>query len=209
MVKYYYIKKARVIVEHVDITPGKEGEKLAEDETIEGHEKDEYETKEKEIKGYNYVDRTDNWKGTMEITRNEDGSYNIETKVTYYYKKQAGGVKEKHIDIATNKTLAEETHTGNVGDSYDIPSREFEGYELVEDRLPTNHKGQMTEEEIEVIYYYRQQAQVRVEYIDKRTGEKLTEDEIIKGYVGDEYETEEKQFDGYELVEKPSNSKNG
>ena len=206
-VKYYYIKKARVIVEHIDITPGKEGEKLAEDEIIEGHEKDEYETKEKEIKGYNYVDRTDNWKGTMEITRNEDGSYNIETKVTYYYKKQAGGVKEKHIDIATNKTLAEETHKGNVGDSYDIPSREFDNYELVKDKLPTNSKGQMTEEEIEVIYYYKQQAKVRVEYIDKQTGEKLTEDEIIKGYVGDEYETEEKQFDGYELVEKPSNGK--
>ena len=206
-VKYYYIKRARVIVEHVDITPGKEGEKLAEDETIEGHEKDEYETKEKEIKGYNCVDKTDNWKGTMEITKNEDGSYNIETKVTYYYKKQAGGVKEKHIDIATNKILAEEEHKGNVGDSYDIPAREFDNYELVEDKLPTNSKGEMTEKEIEVIYYYKQQAKVRVEYIDKRTGEKLTEDEIIKGYVGDKYETEEKQFDGYELVEKPSNGK--
>ena len=31
----------------------------------------------------------------------------------------------------------------------------------------------MTEEEIEVIYYYQKQATVKVEYIDKQTGEKL------------------------------------
>ena len=205
-VKYYYIKKAKVIVEHIDQTPGHEGEKLAEDETIEGHENDEYETSEKQIDGYNYIARTDNWKGIMEITKNEDGSYQIEIKVTYYYKKQAGGVREKHIDIHTDEVLAEETHTGNVGDDYDIPSREFENYEVVEDRLPANSKGQMAEEEIEVVYYYRQLAQVKVEYIDIQTGEKLTEDEIIKGYVGDEYETEEKQFDQYDLVEQPSNA---
>ena len=45
----------------------------------------------------------------------------------------------------------------------------------------------MQEELIEVNYYYIKKAQVRVEYIDKLTGEKLTEDEIIKGHIGDEY----------------------
>ena len=64
----------------------------------------------------------------------------------------------------------------------------------------------MTEEEIEVNYYYEKQAKVKVEYIDKQTGNKLDEEEI-QGHVGDSYETEEKQFEGYDLVEKPSNSK--
>ena len=211
-VKYYYIKKAKVIVEHIDQTPGHEGEKLAEDEIIEGHENDKYTTKEKEIKGYNLVGKTDNWEGTMEITKNEDGTYNTEIKVTYYYKKQSAGVKENHIDITTDKVLITEVHKGNVGDEYNIPSREIEGYDLVEidnegnNKLPQNSKGQMTEEQIEVNYYYIKQAKVKVEYIDKLTGEKLTEDETIKGHVGDSYQTEEKQFDGYDLVEKPSNS---
>ena len=148
----------------------------------------------------------------MEITKNPDGTYNTEIIVVYYYKKQAGGVTENHIDIHTNKKLAVEEHTGNIGDEYNIPAREFEGYDLVtEDEegnnmLPTNAKGQMTEEVIEVNYYYEKQAKVKVEYIDKQTGNKLDEDEI-QGHVGDSYETEEKQFEGYDLVEKPSNSK--
>ena len=209
-VKYYYIKRATVRVEYID---KETGEKLTEDITIEGHEGDSYETEEKEFKDYNLVETPENAKGEMTVTKNEDGTWNTETTVTYYYEKAKKDttVVEKHIDINTNKVLAEETHKGKVGDSYDIPSREFEGYELVtEDEngnnmLPENSKGTMTEEEIEVIYYYEKQATVKVEYIDKQTGEKLDEEEI-KGHVVDPYETEEKEFDGYELVEVPSNS---
>ena len=48
----------------------------------------------------------------------------------------------------------------------------------------------MKSEKIEVNYYYIQMSKVKVEYIDKQTEKKLDEEEI-KGYVGDEYETEE------------------
>ena len=215
-VKYYYIKKAKVIVKYLeqDNTPEDLTDNLVleDEETIEGHENDNYETEEKEIKGYNLVETPENATGKMEITKNPDGTYNTEIIVVYYYKKQAGKVVENHIDIHTNKKLAVEEHEGNVGDEYNIPARDFEGYDLVtEDEegnnmLPTNAKGQMTEEVIEVNYYYEKQAKVKVEYIDKQTGNKLDEDEI-QGHVGDSYETEEKQFEGYDLVEKPSNSK--
>ena len=214
-VKYYYIKKAKVIVKYLeeDNTPEDttDNKVLAEEEIIEGHENDSYETEGKEIKDYNLVEAPENSKGTMTITKNPDGTYDAEIEVIYYYKKQAGGVIENHIDITTNKKLATEEHEGSVGDSYDIPPREFEGYDLVtqdkegNNRLPENAKGIMTEEEIEVNYYYIKQAKVRVEYIDKQTGEKLDEEEI-GGHVGDEYTTEEKEFEGYDLVEKPSNS---
>ena len=152
----------------------------------------------------------ENATGTMVITKNPDGTYNTEIEVIYYYKKQAGGVIENHIDITTKNNLATEEHQGSIGDAYDIPPRTFEGYDLViEDEkgnsmLPTNAKGEMTEEQIVVNYYYIKQTKVKVEYIDKQTGEKLDEEEI-KGHIGDSYETEEKEFDGYELVEKPSN----
>ena len=202
-VKYYYIKKATVVVKYVDENTGEE---IAKEETIEGHENDSYETQEKQIDDYNLVKTPENASGTMVITKNEDGTYNTEIEVIYYYKKIAGGVKENHIDINTGKKLYTEEHKGNVGDKYEIPSREFEGYDLVTERLPDNSKGTMTEKEIEVNYYYEKQAKVKVEYIDKQTGEKLDEEEI-KGHIGDSYETEEKGFDGYDLVEKPSNDK--
>ena len=215
-VKYYYIKKAKVIVKYLedDDTPGDTTDNyvLAEEEIIEGHENDSYETEAKEIEDYNLVKIPENATGTMVITKNPDGTYNTEIEVIYYYKKVAGGVIENHIDITTNEILAVEEHKGSIGDAYDIPSRTFEGYDLViEDEkgnsmLPTNAKGEMTEEQIVVNYYYIKQTKVKVEYIDKQTGEKLDEEEI-KGHIGDSYETEEKEFDGYELVEKPSNHK--
>ncbi len=205
-VKYYYIKKASLRVKHIDQETGLE---LAEDETTQGYENDDYETKEKTFKGYELVETPKNANGKLQVTKNEDGTYNTETVVTYYYQKpkaKTAVVLEKHIDINTGKTLAKEEHKGKVGDSYSISSKDFTGYELVSSKLPTNYKGQMTEEEIEVIYYYQKIAKVTVQYIDKQTGEKLNQDEI-KGYVGQTYETEEKQFDGYELIEVPSNGK--
>ena len=202
-VKYYYIKKATVVVKYIDEDTGEE---ITKEERIEGHENDSYETEAKDVENYDLVKTPENANGTMVITKNEDGTYNTEIEVIYYYKKIAGGVIENHIDIDTGKKLYTEEHKGNVGDEYNIPSKEFDGYDLVIEKLPENSKGKMTEEEIEVNYYYKKQAKVSIEYIDKETGEKLDEEEI-KGHIGDSYETEEKEFDGYDLVEKPSNDK--
>ena len=199
-VKYYYIKKATVVVKYVDETTGEE---ISDSERIEGHENDEYTTEAKDIEDYNLTKEPDNKEGTMTITKNEDGTYDTEIEVIYYYKKISGGVIENHIDVDTNKKLATEEHKGNVGDLYDISSRTFEDYDLVIDMLPDNSKGTMTEKEIVVNYYYKKRAKVVVEYIDKQTGEKITEDDIIEGHLGDEYKTEEKEFSGYDLVEKP------
>ena len=208
-VTYYYIKKASVRVQYLE--KGTETV-LTEETIIKGHENEDYETKAKEIEGYNLLARPENAIGKMKVSINADGTFNTETVVTYYYIKQAGGVIEKHIDINSGKVLEQEEHTGNVGDSYEIEPKEYEGYDLViEDeegntKLPQNAKGTMTEEAIEVIYYYQKLSVVRVEYIDKYTGEKIAQ-EKIEGHEGEEYETEGKEFDGYDLIEIPSNNK--
>ena len=119
----------------------------------------------------------------------------------YYYVKISAGVLEKHIDIHSGEILANDSYTGNEGDPYDIPPREFEGYELVEEKLPDNNKGEMTVELQEVIYYYRYKTNVIVKHIDILTGKELTKQEELLGYVGDEYKTKEKEFKGYELVQ--------
>ena len=215
-VNYYYIKKASVRVQYLekDDTPNDDTDNkvIAKEEIINGHENDNYETKAKEINNYVLVETPENATGKMKVKINEDGSYETETIVRYYYVKQAGGVIEKHIDIDSGEILEEEKHEGKVGDKYEIPAREIEGYVLVKEdeegnsKLPTNAKGEMTEEGIEVIYYYEKLATVKVEYIDKYTGE-IIEEEKIEGCVGEEYETTEKEFEGYDLVEKPTNSK--
>ena len=129
-----------------------------------------------------------------------------EQVLKYYYIHVSGGVIEKHIDVISGQILANAVHNGNEGDAYDIPSRTFEGYDLVEDRLPTNAKGTMKVDPVEVTYYYIYRSQVTAEYIDKTTGNRLTEDEIQDGHEGDDYTTERKTFDGYKLIEVPANA---
>ena len=197
-VKYYYIKRATVRVEYIDKV---NDEKLTEDVIINGHENDKYRTEEKEFEGYDLVEIPENATGEMKITVNEDGTYNTEIVVTYYYKYVSAGVVEKHIDDVTGEVITEEKHTGYEGDKYETKEKEIAGYELVKEKYPENATGVMTREEIEVDYYYIKKATVRVEYVDKYTGNKIIEDVIISGHEKEEYKTEEKEFEGYDYIE--------
>ncbi len=262
-VKYYYIRKASVVVEYIDKVTGKkllekvevseevkpeeteteEAEKVETKETektykevdstevIYGHERDAYKAKEKAFEGYDLIETPENAEGTMKTSKNEDGTVNTETKVTYYYAHKAE-VIEKHVDVVTGKLIEDETkHEGHEAEEYSIKSKEIEGYDLVEDKMPENAEGKMTIEPITVTYYYIRKTSVKVEYIDKITGKKLldkievknpedpesVEDaekkykevdstEYIYGHEGDEYKAKEKEFEGYDLVEVPENA---
>ena len=143
--------------------------------------------------------------------------------VRYEYAKKTK-VIEKHIDIKTGMLLEpEKIYEGYVGKEYEILSKEFEGYVLVEENIPEKSKGEMTKEIIIVEYYYIHKGKVIVEYIDKYSGEILkdkveadiNEDGIIddgefeekdstiiiEGLEGDEYKTSANEFDNYKLVE--------
>ena len=208
-VKYYYIKKATIKVEYIDKLTGN---KLAEDVIQNGHEGDKYTTEQKEFEGYTLVAVPDNSEGKMNVTQNPDGSFNTETVIKYYYTKSSGGVKEKHIDIMTGEILNEQVHLGSIGDEYNILSKNFEGYDLVKidkdgnNKLPTNNKGVMTKELIEVNYYYIRKAEVEVQYIDKDDNSALTMPETISGHEGDSYTTGTKNFGYYVFEESTSNT---
>ena len=120
----------------------------------------------------------------------------------YYYTGVAGGVIERHIDEITGEILEEYIHEGRQGDSYDIDSKTFEGYDLVEDKLPNNSEGTMTEDPIEINYYYLKQAKVIVRYVNEISGEDIlvNDQEItveINGHENDDYTTEKKEIEGY------------
>lgn len=182
-------KPVRVIVNYIDET---NNEQL--DQITDNNKKynDSYTSSARSFEGYVLTRKPE--QETVTLVQDE-------TVLNYYYKKISGGVLEKHIDIADNKILYNETHNGNVGDDYDIPSKTFDGYDLVTTKLPNNSKGKMKEELTEVIYYYSQRAKINVKYIDKNTGEPIIDDITINGHVKDDYNTEQKEFPGYIFVE--------
>ena len=192
-VTYYYLYKTKATVQYIDKITGQ----ILEQSTTEGLEGDDFVTESKDFENYILVEEPA--EKTVKMTKEEQ-------ILKYYYIHISGGVIEKHIDIISGKILANEEHKGKEGDDYDIPSRTFEGYDLVEEKLPTNSQGKMTIEPIEVIYYYIYKTKVTAEYIDKITGEKLTEDVITQGHEADDYQTERKKFDDYKLIEVPKNA---
>ena len=192
-ITYYYLYKTKATVQYIDKITGQ----ILEQSTTEGLEGDNFITESKDFENYVLVEEPQ--EKTVKMTKEEQ-------ILKYYYIHVSGGVIEKHIDVISGQILANVVHNGNEGDAYDIPSRTFDGYDLVEDRLPSNAKGTMKVEPVEVIYYYIYRSKVTSEYIDKNTGEKLTEDVVQKGHEGDNYTTERKTFDDYKLVEVPSNA---
>ena len=199
-VTYYYLQNTKATVKYVARDPEtheiiKELEKPYTEEGLVG---DEFVTTEKAFTGYRLVEAPEN--KTIEMTKEEQ-------TLIYYYEPITTGLVENHIDDITGEVLYTETHNVQVGQDYNIPSKEFAGYDLVESKLPSNSTGTMGEELVTVNYYYIKKAVLEVNYIDRATGEPLA-DQIVDEtkHEGDSYTTVEKTFEGYELIEEPENA---
>ena len=206
---YYYEKTTAggVIVHYED----EEGNKLLEDEIIGGKVGDSYTTEQKEIEDYEYVRVEGEPQG--ELTEGV-------IEVTYIYRKTPAKVIVKHLekdnteDNSDNKELyPEEVIEGHVGDSYTTSRKTITNYRAAEPE-PSNKEGKMTKEDTYVIYYYEKipSGTVTAKYVDietkeeilykeEETGEYKTYREQMKGYVGENYQTEAKEIPYYNLVE--------
>ena len=193
-VTYYYLQNTKATVRYVARDPEtheiiKELEKPYTEEGLVG---DEFVTNEKAFIGYKLVEAPEN--KTIKMTKDEQ-------VLIYYYEPVYTGLVENHIDITNDKLLYTETHEVQVGDEYNIPSKEFAGYDLVEEKLPENAEGTMGEELVTVNYYYIKKAVLEVNYIDILTKKPLDDKIVDKTkHEGDKYETEQKEFDGYDFV---------
>ncbi|MBQ9658174.1 MAG: MucBP domain-containing protein [Clostridia bacterium] len=195
---YYYTKiPAQVIVKHVD----ESGRELAKTETIEGKVGESYTTEAKEFDEYELVKEPENKNGKMakdQIT------------VTYVYKKVPANVIVKYLEKGTQKELAPQVEIkGYTGDGYHTERKQITNYQKATPE-PENSEGKMTKETITVIYYYERipSGTVKVKYVDIDTKEEIVDGNEIKGYVGESYETKERQLPYYTLVEemRPQNS---
>ena len=200
IVTYYYLQNTKATVRYVERNPETHEivKDLEEPYIQEGLVGDKFVTNEKAFIGYKLVESPE--QKTINLSKEEQ-------TLIYYYEPVYTGLIENHIDEQTERILETETHEIQVGEDYNIPSKEFAGYDLVESKLPENAKGTMGEELVTVNYYYIKKAVLEVNYIDKLTGEPLTEQIVDETkHEGDEYTTEQKTFEGYDLIEVPSNA---
>ena len=199
-VTYYYLQNTKATVKYVERNPETHEivKDLEEPYTQEGLVGDKFVTNEKAFIGYKLVESPVN--KTITMTKEEQ-------TLIYYYEPIYTGLIENHIDDKTGRVLYTEEHQVQVGTEYNIPSKEFAGYDLVETKLPTNASGIMGEELVTVNYYYIKKAVLEVNYIDIYTNEPLTE-QIVDNtkHEGDLYWTEQKEFENYDLVEVPANA---
>ena len=199
-VTYYYLQNTKATVRYVARDPETHEivKDLEEPYTQEGLVGDKFVTNEKAFIGYKLVESPTN--KTITMAKEEQ-------TLIYYYEPVYTGLIENHIDDKTGRVLYTEEHQIQVGREYNIPSKDFEGYDLVTSKLPLNYTGIMGEELVTVNYYYIKKAVLEVNYIDIYTNKPLT-DQIVDNtkHEGDLYTTEQKTFENYDLVEVPSNA---
>ena len=166
-VTYVYKKiPARVIVQYLEkddtLDDNTDNVVLAEQEIIEGYSGDPYMATRKEIENFQVT-----------IPENEIGTMTREDiYVIYYYERKPSGiVTVKYVDVDTNEEILHKADTeqgqeyisyreqlqGLCGLEYEAEQKDIPYYNFVEELRPSNATGVYTEEDIEVIYYYRKQ----------------------------------------------------
>ena len=219
-VTYIYTKNpvpaADVTIEYVDLG----GNEIHASQTISGNVGDSFDVSTDQYKlsidGYTLDESQlpENLKGVFSETAQT---------VTYIYTKNpipAADVTVEYVDTEGNEIHALQTISGNVGESYDASTKNYqlviEGYTLDESQLPENLKGVFSETAQTVTYVYTKNpipaADVTVEYVDTE-GKEVHPSQVISGNVGESYDASTEKYqltiDGYTLDKSqlPENSK--
>ena len=186
-VVYEYIKNSSVEVKYVDI---KTGDEIAVSEEIRGVQNDTYETTQKDISGYRFVEAEGETSGTIGAEPKE---------IIYKYIKQSK-VYVEHVDESTGETLQIENPVAYDQDAtYTTSSKSITGYALSTDS--GNTTGTMGRTNIYVTYYYRLGSSVTANYIDYYTEQEISPSVTITGVEGDTYETTQKDVEGYAFTD--------
>ena len=193
VVNYYYMYTATLTIKYIDENTGLE---IEDSVSTTLKQNDKYNTTAIDIPQYQLVTTPSNTNGVM-------GREDIE--VVYGYKKISAGVVTRHIDTVTKQEIVPSTtQTGLENDDYETVPETIDGYVL--EVTPSNATGKMTVDQITVTYEYRRKSSVTVRYLDVKTNESLEEDIVINGLEADDYDTEQKTFEGYKYVSVDGNT---
>ncbi|WP_228070328.1 MucBP domain-containing protein [Enterococcus faecalis] len=117
---------------------------------------------------------------------------------------KGGDVTARYIDTEGNKISDYVVKSGNVGDDYTTEQKAIVGYTFKE--VQGNATGQFTDQAQTVTYVYTKKkisnitGTVLVKYVDTE-GNKISEDIVKSGTVGEGYSTEKKDIKGYTFKE--------
>ncbi|MDG6192010.1 MucBP domain-containing protein [Lactococcus garvieae] len=117
---------------------------------------------------------------------------------------KGGDVTAKYLDTNGNKISDDAVKTGNVGETYTTEQKSIDGYTFQE--VQGNTSGQFTDQAQTVTYVYTKNeipnatGTVLAKYVDT-DGNKISEDIVKSGTVGEGYSTEKKVIKGYTFKE--------
>ena len=128
------------------------------------------------------------------------------------HQEAAADVTVNYIDTDGNELKPSQKISGNIGESFDATTPDYrleiEGYTLKEVR--GNPTGKFTDQPQTVTYVYVKNpvkaAEVTAKYVDTE-GNKISDEVVKSGNVGDDYTTEQKAIDGYTFKEVQGNPK--
>lgn len=114
-------------------------------------------------------------------------------------------VTVKYVDELGNELADSDIINNWVDENYTTSPKTISDYGVY--TIPENASGKVESTDTEVVYVYKKISPgVDVKYIDEDTGKEIEPTIHIDGFENDDYTTESKKIDGYELKSIPENS---
>jgi len=191
-----FVKEGQVIVKYKDSN----GDTLSKDIILKGNIGDSYAAEQKSFEGYTFKN----------VIGNTSGSFTEAPQtVTFIFKKSpipTSTVTASYQDTDDNKLSEDITLTGAIGDTYTADKKTFEGYTFK--NVIGNISGKFEETPQTVTFIFEKNpiptSTVTISYQDT-DGNKLSEDIILTGAIGDSFTADKKTFEGYTFKEVQGN----
>ncbi|MFK4782145.1 MucBP domain-containing protein [Lactococcus petauri] len=130
-----------------------------------------------------------------------------ETQVGQLYYDSYRMVTATYEDESGESLIPPIPNYGTLGGEYSTEAIDIPGYSLIE--VPENASGTYTDEDQLVNYIYKQNpivgADVTVKYVDNQDVP-IADEETLQGNIGEEYESVQKDIDGYTFKEVQDNN---
>lgn len=139
------------------------------------------------------------------FSNNENkGTYSAIATITVNDPKSIKGadVITRYVDTEGKKISDDVVKTGNIGEEYTTEQKDIKGYTF--EKVTGSTAGKFTDQAQTIIYVYSKNivrgADVTIKYLDKN-GNKISDDDIKIGNVGEKYATIPKTIKGYTLMQ--------
>ncbi|WP_423363484.1 MucBP domain-containing protein [Mycoplasma sp. P36-A1] len=186
------IKTGSATINYLDL---KTGEVLAKQEILKGNAGQEYTVEAKEIPNYQVFSpdkaTEEKYTYTAHFQPYTDSIINVyyqkEITLTIKYEDQDG------IEIADSKKVI-----GVKDDMYTEVPIDIDSY--VAEKANTKTVGVFVDNDIELIFVYKQKATSTIKYIDTLTKKEISKDVVLNGFVNESYTAKAKNISGYVLA---------